>query len=176
MGMLVLSFMEYSVFETNILGEFFVRRILAVPGFLNITYWDYFSEHEKVLLTDSIGRYVSDPVYDLSAPFLIGIEYLNDVEANANTGIWMGGFAHFGVIGVLITSAIAGLILGLIDNLTRINYFMFGTLACTYIGINWSEQMLHTSMLTGGVIYILFFIFIIRSSQLIPVEARRGIG
>jgi oligosaccharide repeat unit polymerase len=166
----VLSFLEFNILETNILSELLIRRIISVPGFLNTVYWDFFSEHSKVLLTDSIGKYFFDQVYEIPTTFIIGLEYFNNVETNANTGIWMGGFAHFGVIGIFMVSIIAGFLLGFIDNLTQKNYFMLGTLVCAYIGMNWSEQMLHTSMLTGGVFYILLFLIFLQHSNLIDVE------
>lgn len=166
----VLSFLEFNILETNILSELLTRRIISVPGFLNTVYWDFFSENSKALLTDSIGKYFFDQVYDMPVTFIIGLEYFNNVETNANTGIWMGGFAHFGVIGIFMVSIIAGFLLGFIDNLTQKNYFMFGTLVCAYIGMNWSEQMLHTSMLTGGVFYILLFLIFLQHSNLIDAE------
>jgi hypothetical protein len=166
----IFSLFEFNVVKTNILSEFFTRRIIAVPGYLNTAYWDFFSENDKVLLTDSIGRYFLDPVYDRSATFLIGLKAIGNKEMNANTGIWMGAFTHFGIAGIFVISAIAGFILGLIDNLSKTNYFMFGTLVCAYIGIIWSEQMFHTSMLTGGVFYIILFLLLVRSSKIIRPE------
>lgn len=171
----ILSLLEFSVLKTNILSGLFTRRIIAVPGFLNTVYWDFFSENNKVLLTDSIGRYFLDPVYDRPAPFIIGQEFFNNINSNANTGIWMGAFTHFGVVGIFIISAMAGFILGLIDNLTKTHYFILGTLVCLYIGINWSEQMLHTSMLTGGIIYNLLFLIFVRSSTIIRPEGIKRI-
>ncbi len=172
---IILSILEVNVFNTSILSEYIVRRSIAAPGYLNTVYWDFFSENNKVLLTDSIGRYFLDPVYDRSATFLIGMIFLGNIDTNANTGIWMGAFAHFGVVGVFIISAMAGFILGLIDNLSKKHYFMLGTLVCAYIGTNWAEQMFHTSFFTGGVIYILLFLIFVRSSNVIRPELPQSI-
>jgi hypothetical protein len=171
----VLSLLEFHLVKTNNLSEFLTRRIIAVPGYINTAYWDFFCENNKVLLTDSVGRYFLDQVYDRPPAFLIGLEAIGDKEMNANTGIWMGAYTHFGIVGIFIISAIAGFILGLIDNLTKKNYFMLGTLVCAYIGIIWSEQMFHTSMLSGGVFYIILFLFLVRSSKIISPEMNFGI-
>jgi len=162
--------LEFNISNTNIINQYLVRRILIVPGFLNTAFWEFFSSHDKMLLTDSIGNYFFEKVYDVSAAHLIGLEYFQDSNANANTGIWMGGFAHFGLIGVFFMSLLAAFLFGLIDNLLKTRFFLLGVAICTYMGILWSEQMMHTSFLTGGVFYIIFFVFLIICSKHLKLE------
>lgn len=171
LGFLTISgIVEYSLFHTNIINQYLVRRILIIPGFLNAAYWDYFSDHEKVFLTDSFGKYFFEKVNVLPTAQLIGLEYFQSSAINANTGIWMGGFAHFGLFGVLIVSVFAGLLFGVIDNLLKIRFSLFGVVVCTYVGLIWSEQMMHTSLLTGGVFYVMTFIFCIIFSKHLGLE------
>ena len=154
------SIIEFDLMDTNIISTLFVRRIFAVPGLLNSLFWEYFSVHDKVMMADSIGRFFLDQSDVTASTYVIGYEYFNRPETNANTGIWMGGYAHFGFIGIILTSAIAGFILGIIDNLTKERFLMLGFIVCSYTGILWAEQMLHTSMLTGGIIYIVIFLML----------------
>lgn len=154
------SIVEFTCIHSDIISTYLTRRILAVPGILNSFFWEYYSNHEKVMMADSVGRYFINATNIISPSFTIGYEYLNNIESNANTGIWMGSYAHFGLIGILSLSMIAGFILGLVDNLTKVNFTVLGYLVCAYIGILWSEQMLHTSMLTGGVFYIIIFLIV----------------
>jgi hypothetical protein len=163
--LIVIGILEYTLLNTNIISQYFIRRMSIVPGFINTLYWDYFSTHNKVLLTDSIGKYVFGTIYELPTTFLIGLEYFNTVRMNANTGIWMGGYAHFGAAGIFMMSVFGGILLGFIDNILKYRYFLFGALTCTYIGINWCEQMLHTSVLSGGIFYIIILIMFILSSK-----------
>jgi hypothetical protein len=167
-GLIMLSVVEFYFMDTTYLSQYFTRRIMAIPGCLNTLYWDFFSENPKVFMTDSFGQLFWPRVYDISAPYLIGTKYLNDPTANANTGIWMGAYAHFGILGVAVISAIGGFLLGLIDNLSKVNHFMLGTLMCA-----WSEQMFHTSILTGGIFYIFVFMFIVRCSNILRSEVHR---
>lgn len=160
LSLILLSIIEFVRLDSNIISSFFTRRIFAVPGFLNTAFWEYYSAHDKVMMADSIGRFFVDSSNVMASTFVIGYEYLNNSETNANTGTWMGGYAHFGLIGVILMSMLAGFIIGLVDNLTKVKFAILGYLVCTYIGILWSEQMLHTSMLTGGIFYILIFLFI----------------
>jgi len=165
-----LAVIELGTLSNNIISEYFVRRIFAIPGFLSTAFWDFFSVHDKVLLTDSVGKYLFTPVYDVAPTFLIGIDYMDNPQINANVGIWMGGFAHFGISGILLVSIISGLILGLVDNMTHKNFFVLGCLICSYLGITWSEQMIHTSMLSGGVFYLLLVLIMILKSRGLQID------
>jgi len=158
---------EFVFIHTDLVNDYIVRRIFIVPGALNSFYWDFFSMNPKGMLTDSIFSKFLTPVYDVPLTFVIGREYLHNIQSNANTGIWMGGYAHFGILGVFAASAIGGFIVGLIDRLSKSGLYVFGCLVCFLIGITWSEQMLHTSMLTGGIIfYIIILLFINISPRL----------
>jgi len=121
---------------------------------LNIIYWQFFSQNPQVFLTDSIGEFFHAPVYPISTTNFIGYYFFGNSAINANTGIWMGWFAHFGLMGVGLVSILAGIILGLVDNLTRSRDHLIGNLTCAYFGFVWCEQMFHTSILSGGVLFL----------------------
>lgn len=162
----IASIIEFKMSNFLILSEVFVRRVFMIPGHINIAFWEYYSIHDKVMMADSIGSFFADAANITPATFVIGEEYFRSSLTNANTGIWMGAYAHFGIIGIYFTSILAGFILGLIDNLTRERFFILGFLVCSYVGIIWAEQMFHTSMLTGGIFYLWIFLMLYRSSTL----------
>jgi len=162
---IIISILEVIFMHSNIASLFFTRRMFAVPGFLNTAFWDFFTTNPKTLMTESIGRFFVEPIYSVSPTFLIGIDYFNNEAINANTGIWLGAFSQFGVLGMLFISCLAGVLLGLVDNMTKNNFFVIGCLVCGFIGLNWTEQMLHTSMLTGGVVYLILGVFLIHKSR-----------
>ncbi len=177
--MVLASIVEFAYIHTDIISTYLTRRIFAVPGILNSFFWEYYSNHEKVMMADSVGRYFINASNIISPTYTIGYEYLNNIKSNANTGIWMGSYAHFGLIGILSLSMVAGFILGLVDNLTKVNFAVLGYLVCAYIGILWSEQMLHTSMLTGGIFYILISLIVycnpnIMNSSFAPLNPEMG--
>lgn len=167
LSLFFVSIIEFISLDSNIISTLFTRRIFALPGYINTLFWEYYSVHDKVMMADSIGRFFVDSSNVTAAPFVIGYEYFNNAETNANTGIWMGSYAHFGFIGIVLLSMVAGFILGLFDNLTKTKFPVLGYLVCAYIGILWSEQMLHTSMLTGGIFYILVLLIIYCNSNIL---------
>ena len=173
--LIFLSLVEIYLFHSDILSVYFARRMYAVPGFLNAIYFDFFSQHAKVFLTDSVGRFFVPPVYPVSTTFLIGRAYFSETT-NANTGIWMGWYAHFGVIGVILVSILAGVILRFLDKRTQLRFPLLGSLVGTYIGIVWSEQMFHTSFLSDGIFYLLVVIvFVTQRNQLFGRNPKLGI-
>jgi O-antigen polymerase len=162
---IVLAILEIKLIGTHIISEYIVRRSYAVTGLISTAYFDYFSSHPFVLMTDSIGRLVAEPVYDLTTGYLIGKEYFDDPLINANTNLWWGGYANFGFVGILISSAIAGFILGLIDNITREKFFILGCMICAYLGLKWIEQFIHTSLLSGGILALVALVFVAAHSR-----------
>jgi len=167
LSLIITSIIEFNLFDYNTISNLFIRRAFAGTGFLNTAFWEYYSIHDKVLMTDSIGRFFVDSSNVTAAPYVIGYKYFSNPDINANTGIWMGAYAHFGLFGIIMISSIAGIILGLIDNLTKERFLILGFLVCSYMGILWVEQMLHTSIITGGVIYIIIFLVLYCNSNLL---------
>lgn len=151
----VIALAELKFFHSNMIDNYLVRRIFSVPGLVNIIYWDFFSHHDKVFLTDSILKYLISPVYILSPQFLIGVKYFDDVTASVNTGIWMNWYAQFGFFGVIIVSILAGIVLSVVDTFTTGRHLLLGSLVCVYLGYIWAAQAFHTSFLSGGVLYLL---------------------
>lgn len=166
-GLLIclIGLFELLLNDSNLTNDYLVRRIYIVPGVLNSFYWDFFSTHPKGLLTDSILRNFIEPIYMMPLTFEIGREYLHNVQTNANTGIWMGWYAHFGISGVFGASIIGGFIVGLIDKLTKSVLYILGCLICFLVGITWSEQMLHTSILSGGIAFFIVILLLINISS-----------
>jgi len=168
--MIAFATIEVIFIHSSILSEYIIRRLFAVPGFLNTVFWDFFSNNPKTLMTESVGKFFIDPIYPIAPTYIIGVEYFNNPAINANTGIWLGGFAQFGLPGMMIVSCLAGFLLGLIDNLTRINFFGLGCLICAFMGLGWIEQMFHTSMLTGGILYLFLGVFLVKKSRNLQQE------
>jgi len=162
---ILLGVLEIKLIGTHVISEYFVRRVYAVSGLISSAYFDYFSSNPFVFMTDSIGRLADESVYDLKTGNLIGLEYFGDALMNANTNIWWAGYANFGFIGIVISSAIAGFILGLVDNITRDKFFVLGCMISAYLGIKWTEQSLHTSLLSGGVLALVAVVFVAAHSR-----------
>jgi len=79
----------------------------------------------------------------------------------------MGGYAHFGAPGVVFVSLVAGCILGFVDRLCGNRFFLLGGITCAFLALKWAEQLLHTSIISGGVLSVLLFLYLcVHSSEL----------
>ena len=170
LSIIFLGVIEFYAFNSDVIVERLVRRAFAIPGYISAAYYDFFSQNDKVLFTDSFGRYLLQPRYLMQAPYLIGDLYLSNPEINANTNIFMGGYANLGLWGVVVTAFVAGSILGLTDQLTDRGWRLLGVSAAVFLALKWSEQMLHTSLLSGGVFFLLISIYILRNPVIGRVE------
>lgn len=98
-----------------VFSSLFTRRFLATPGQIAAYYFDFFSEHRFVLLSEGpLQGLVSYP-FDLPVAFMLGRE-IHGVETNSsNVNFFADGFAQGGWLGLLLAGVIFGCILVLID-------------------------------------------------------------
>ena len=128
---------ESLVFKTNLILDFIIRRALFVPGVTSSFYLDHMSSIEsKGNLSFEIGEY-----------------YFNNLEMNTNTNFLVLSFVKNGLLGPLFISFLAGIILSIIKKSPGKDFPFLGELICCNVFFIWSEQALHTSMLSGGVFW-----------------------
>lgn len=158
----LLDFFWFKVWATSLV----IHRIFLVPAQLNFFYFDFFSQHPKVFWTDSkwlMLDKILDYPYDLPMPMVIGYEYFNNPQTNANTG-WLGsGYAHAGYFGMIIYAIIIGFILKYLNYKAR----TFGTLFIVisfspFISSLFFSSDLKTVFLTHGLIFYLFLLSTIK--------------
>ncbi len=97
-----------------------LRRVYFVAAHLNFVYYDFFSTHPHVFLSNSKLTFglIQYP-YDLDPSHLIGYYYRNNELLGANTG-WLGaGYMHFGFAGMFLYAFIVGLLLKIVDVIAR---------------------------------------------------------
>ncbi len=130
-------------------SSLFIRRLVVTPGLLTGYYFDFFSIHEKVVLSDSIFSKLAQ--YPYSWPFqnLIGSTYFGSIEASANANIWANAFAHFGFCGQIVFSIIFAVVLWIYDSIAQ-DKLILGTLIISIYAFVFANTGLLTSLLTGG--------------------------
>ena len=140
---------------------------MVVPGLLTTYYWEYFSSNPYFMMTDSIiGTFLPfGPLYNYPKARLIGYEYFNNIESNANANIWASGFADFGYPGMIMVSILAALILKVVDSLGYKEKFVFASACSAAIGLGWVNGALHTSLLTNGVLGLILALWLYPSQH-----------
>ena len=101
-------------------GNLIMRRSFMVPAHINYMYYDFFSQNNFVLFSNSkLTLGMLEYEYPLDVAHLIGSIYHNDERISANTG-WLGsGYMQGGFIVLLIYAAVIAAIFGYIDACAR---------------------------------------------------------
>lgn len=160
-GLCVIASAEVFLLDQNTVSIYIVRRVMVMPGQLADFYWEFFSTHPLVMMRDGpIGGIFSRSPYPLPTPMVIGSEYFANPDANANAGMWLAGFAHFGYIGVMLASVAAGILLRFVDSMAVTGRHVAGCAFCTMLGLIWANGALHTSLMSNGVLALLMLMFL----------------
>lgn len=149
------------------LTDIILRRGLLLPSLLTGYYIDYFGG-EGIPYWWSGSRItlgLMTPPYDVQPPFKIGEVYLNSPQTNANAG-WIGmGMANGMWLGVFLYSAALGLILALVDALSRGgNKPLYAAIFVVPVLALIVSADLFTTLLTHGLLITMAIGFVLRSA------------
>lgn len=144
-------------------GSMFIRRVFFVPAKLTYAYIDFFQENEYILWSNSVLSWLVDYPYDDRMTKIVANSFGS--EASANNGFIASGFAHFGVIGIIIYSYIIAFFLKNIDHLLKFSvplWFILCLIVTPMRSFLISSD-LPTSLLTHG--FLIAFILLILSKK-----------
>ena len=118
----LLSILELTIRKTDLLFDYFIRRVFFVPALLNFYYFDFFSINPKLLLFEDmffsrllIKVFGLSPNYDVSASRIIGTNYFGRPEMLANNGMFSYAYADLGFIGIIFGALALVIILHIIN-------------------------------------------------------------
>lgn len=94
---------EFLVAKSYFIASIFCRRVLLVPGLLNLCYYDFFSKHEVNLFRSGPLRRLGFEMPHAYPPDnLIGGLYFGNFQTSANNGLFSDAYCNLGFIGVFI--------------------------------------------------------------------------
>ena len=144
----LLAYLEFVATGQYTLADYIIRRSFVIPGMLTSVYWEYASQ---VVNLQQIS-------------YEVGSMYFNNPDTNANTNFLMWGWAWMGVAGGLMISLVSGMVISLFASYPGVRFPLLGSLMACGCALIWTEQFLHTSLLSNGVIYLVILAFIMRLS------------
>jgi len=174
LGSSLLALASYVYFQMGndiIIPSLFIRRLFFVPAGLHVMYYDFFSqpEHLYFMLSDSILKAFIPNPYDAHMPSVIATTYWGRVF-NPNVGYLGDAYGNFGLFGMIIYSAILGLILRIIDSVGSTIPSHFVAAVISMPAISMTQCALTTVMLTHGLVPAVLMLWIFRSL----IESRRS--
>lgn len=95
-----------------------LRRVFFVTANNHFAYYHFFSESGFIYMSNSVLSFLSNYPFEYPVPRVISLSQYGHADTWVNTGFLATSYMHFGFIGMLAFSAIAGLIFKLVDSLT----------------------------------------------------------
>lgn len=104
LALLLVCLAEHFLLRSDSIFTLIIRRQMYIPSWLNTLYYEFFSQNDKVLWSDSVivMQNLLEPVYDQSVLELINNTYFQGEVPSPNTGMFAEAYMHFGVLGALL--------------------------------------------------------------------------
>jgi len=97
----------------------FIRRLFFVPAQNYFNYYDFFSHHQLMYLSQSVlNPFLANP-YGMRITNMIGSLYYGQPAMSVNTGYLADAYMNFGALGVVIFSVFLGMLLVILDSLSK---------------------------------------------------------
>ena len=149
------------VLNNTTLSSLLVRRGIMVAGLNTRYFFEFFSDFPKLHLGHSVLGFWVDYPYETSPPNLIGLVYYGNPYTSANVNIWADAYSNFGVLGMLVFTALLGMALLLVDASTRAGaprLLVLAPLAMIALGL--SNSALLTVFMTHGLLLTLILVYL----------------
>lgn len=160
-SLVVLSAVLFYVFQNDLLVNVVVRRALMVPGMLTGFYYEYFHNHGLALYSQNFLAGWTDSVYTKPPAFEVGYQYFGREETSSNVHFWADAFANLGYAAVLVVTALIGLLLLVVNALsrTRERLLIVGLFTVPF----WTlmESSLNTTLLSHGLLLALLIALLV---------------
>ena len=154
-------FVDY-IFNIDFLSYTFVRRLLIVPGSINAFYFSYVNDIGTFFELEKASNFFN---FD-NVTYTIGsYSDQGNFNMNMNTNLWSISYAYIGIVGIIATSLVSGIILSFLNLANNNKSHFLGAIIAVYFGLIWSEQSLWSSFLSNGIIYCIFFFVAFSSSN-----------
>jgi hypothetical protein len=133
-------------------------RNMFLPALTSGNFLDFFSKHRPDFLAQSVlSRFGVESDYALPLPYLID-DYYSDGTASANTGLVADAVSNFGFFGVIIYPVFFAVILRMLDAASKNLSVKYNAGIIIFFSISFLNTAFFTSLLTGGVLFALFFL------------------
>lgn len=172
-----MSILLLKIFGIIRASSYFFLRILFVPAFINIQYYEFFKGSAKDFFRQSIiGKITGmQSPYELLIPRIIGKYAFHNVETNANTGLIGDAYVNLGAVGVIIMPFLFIILLRVIDfcikGLPKQLYFSLGVI----LAFSLLSNSFFTTLLSNGIVIIVLYLLFARRNVCKSIIKEEGI-
>ncbi|WP_218121021.1 O-antigen polymerase [Nitrosomonas mobilis] len=149
-------------FGSSLINDVLVRRMLIIPGVLSGYYFEYYGVNEFAMLGYSVLGGLFDYSPGLTPPFIIGNEYFGRAEMSANVNFMASAYADFGVVGVILFSAVAAVLYRFLD-MVALQKKISKTAALLVLMPSWAlvDSTLLTVLATHGFVLLILIVVLL---------------
>ena len=149
-GLMLISAIIYSWFESITLISLLTRRMIIVPGLMTGQYVDFFSKNPHTMLGDGILSAFVDYPYSLPIANMIGAQYYRSPYTGANANLFAYGYASFGITGVILFAFLLALTMWTFDSLSWRTDLRIAVLMLALPSLTLANSSLFTCLLQHG--------------------------
>jgi len=139
-----------------------LMRTLSINGLVTAQYYDFFQHNPLTYLSHikGVNWFVSYP-YKYPIGQEIGLAYAGTTGLDATAHFWVtDGVAGFGLPGILLISLLCAFVFWVLDSVSQKQDPHFAALVTIYAAYNISNISLFTSLLSGGLVLLIFLLYI----------------
>ena len=155
----IIAIIEFAFFNSFVITGLFIRRVMFVPNFLNIRYFDFFSNNTPDFYRGSLLKIIGVKSPYGSIARMIGAVYSGSDTLAANNGLFSDAYANLGWIGVIVLPFAIILLLKFIDVYAKDLNIELLIGAAVPFTIAMISASYFTLFLTHGVIAIVFVFY-----------------
>ena len=144
-------------------------RTVSISTINAVNYYDFFSNNPFTYYShiNIIGKFIRYPYGDLALGQVIGVTMSGNADSNWNANFYItDGFVAMGYSGLIIIGIISGLIFYIIDSLIKSQNIILCTLLITISSVSLMNVSIFTTLLTGGLIYLILFLVLFENKSL----------
>lgn len=149
--------------QPGILTSYLVRRPLFVPPMVDFGSFEVFSVTQKYFWSESrISMNLLVSPHGMPAPQYLGVALFNDPSMSANPGLVGSGYANAGGAGVVIYSAVFGLIISLLNQLgRRVSHELVFVASLPALWVILTSTDLVTALLSHGLLALVVMLLLL---------------
>jgi hypothetical protein len=162
LGLNIIVFVEalflHGISYTNLFIQY---RTFFMPNMISFKFFDFFSTHKLVYLSDSIFRWIGlKSPYSMPVPLLISGVYSGNYKAWANNGLCGDAFYQFGWLSLLIYPLLITIAVRVFEAVTKKLDIRIVFTSCILFAQAFINNTFFIVMLTNGFIFTCIFLYL----------------
>jgi hypothetical protein len=138
-----------------------LNRTLSINGLVTAQYFDFFQQNPFTYYTHIKGiSWIFPYPYRYPIGQEIGLAYAGTTDLDATAHFWAtDGIGGLGLPGILLVSVLCALVFWMLDSASRRQDPRLSALVITYAAYNLANISLFTTLLSGGLGLLIFFLY-----------------